>query len=99
MEYVRRAAGNAGRATRRKRRADRRAGMLPGKIATRLPADNSHYSNEIDLQRGPFRQCGDLNRGARRLVLAEVVGVDRVQTLKVRQIGHIDRRLGYVAKL
>src|SRR5207244_9487536 len=74
------------RATRRGRRRRSRR-MLRRKSAMRLPKANSHYSNEIDLERRVLWQTRHLYGRARRLVIAEVLAVDRVEGLEVLQVG------------
>src|SRR4029079_3290416 len=53
----------------------------------------------LDLDLCPERKRRDLDRGARRLVVAEGLGVDGVDHGEVAEVGDEHRRLGHVREL
>src|SRR5205807_124563 len=50
----------------------------------------SQQRDQIDLDSPAFWQRGDLHCRSRRLVLAEAIRIDRVERLKIREVGEVD---------
>src|SRR5687767_2199215 len=79
--------------------ASSRRRMRVTRLETRREEKKLQQRDQIDLERRPFRKLRHADRGPGWLVIAEGLGVDRVQRLKVREIGQVDRRLEDAAEV
>src|SRR5687767_7217722 len=60
---------------------------------------NSLSSHEINLDLGTLRELGHAHGGTGRFMAAKVLRIDRVQRLKMRQIGQINSGLRHMIEV